>query len=630
MPEDTTVDDSKSDSVLSRKLKKILDSKLETDKDTVDALKELSTFFQDNNLKSRRNLRGEIERRNLQINHDFLSAFQTVKESLDSLHSNVVGMSESCQTMQARLASSKSVTHQLMRQTTEVQSATRTLQMQQEVAVKFRDRLSLSQEELEVLQAKPGQHRIDQEFFTVLEKVARIHRDCRVLLAAGHQTAALGTMDRMAEVQEAALDRLYRWAQSAVRNTELGDNGPQLAKALYHLQERELLFQYVVEEYTSSRRAAMVRSFIEALTVGGPGGTPRPIEMHAHEPARYVGDMLAWLHQACPGEGENISQLLRLCDKLERGNVEAKILSGTTEGVCRPLKTRVEQILVSEPGAVVLYRLTNLIRFYENTITGVLKVPSGLGTTLTELQQLSYSQFMSMLQSSVTTHLASVEGSVGDLAPSPATTSLLGLLRDVLAGHSVVDASQDDLPVILSCVADPLTHQLQQTAATLPSQDGAVFMINNLHQLRTTLSLYQTTETRLKELSTQIDTSLASLSKDQATHLLSSLSLLPMTPLLSSGGDGTPLSTVPGCHPQAVLSCSSRLDSLLSAPDILLLPATRLLLSSQHRRQVTQHAFKELLSVYTSLHTAVHDPANGYDPSLLSKTPEQISQLLQL
>merc|ERR1719219_539928 len=131
-----------------------------------------------------------------------------------------------------------------------------------------------------------------------------------------------------------------------------------------------------------------------------------------------------------------------------------------------------------------------------------------------------------MLQSSVTTNLARVEGGVGDLAPSPATTSLLGLLRDVLAGHSVVDASQDDLPVILSCVADPLTHQLHQTAATLPSQDGAVFLINNLHQLRTTLSLYQTTETRLQELSTQIDASLATLSQDQATHLLSSLSLL--------------------------------------------------------------------------------------------------------
>jgi len=405
----------------------------------------------------------------------------------------------------------------------------------------------------------------------------------------------------------------------------------QLARALHHLQERELLFKYVVEEYTSSRRAALVRSFIEALTVGGPGGTPRPIEMHAHEPGRYVGDMLAWLHQACPGEKENISQLLKLCHKVERENVESKILSGTTEGVCRPLKTRVEQILVSEPGAVELYRLTNLIRFYENTISGVLKVPSGLSTTLTELQQLSYSQFMSMLQSSVTTHLSRVEGGVGDLAPSPATTSLLGLLRDVLAGHSVVDASQDDLPVIISCVADPLTHQLHQTAASLPSQDGAVFMINNLHQLRSTLSLYQTTETRLKELSTQIDSSLDSLSKDQATHLLSSLSLLPMVPLLSSGGDGTPLSTVPGCDPQAVLSCSSKLDSLLSAPDILLLPATRLLLSSQHRSTVTQYAFLELVSVYTLLYTAVSLPANGYtDQVQLHRTPDQVKQLLQI
>jgi Conserved oligomeric complex COG6 len=31
---------------------------------------------------------------------------------------------------------------------------------------------------------------------------------------------------------------------------------------------------------------------------------------------RYVGDMLAWLHQICPGEAENITQLLKLCDKV--------------------------------------------------------------------------------------------------------------------------------------------------------------------------------------------------------------------------------------------------------------------------------------------------------------------------
>lgn len=48
---------------------------------------------------------------------------------------------------------------------------------------------------------------------------------------------------------------------------------------------------------------------MEALTRGGPGGTPRPIELHAHDPLRYVGDMLAWLHQAVAGEREFLEAL---------------------------------------------------------------------------------------------------------------------------------------------------------------------------------------------------------------------------------------------------------------------------------------------------------------------------------
>lgn len=45
------------------------------------------------------------------------------------------------------------------------------------------------------------------------------------------------------------------------------------------------------------RHNALFRRFISALTRGGPGGLPRPIEVHAHDPLRYVGDMLGWLHQ---------------------------------------------------------------------------------------------------------------------------------------------------------------------------------------------------------------------------------------------------------------------------------------------------------------------------------------------
>lgn len=70
-----------------------------------------------------------------------------------------------------------------------------------------------------------------------------------------------------------------------------------------------LLCSQVLEEYTTNRRNILVRQFIDALTSGG-----RPIELRATEPKRYVGDMLAWLHQAVPAERDNLNFLLRNCD----------------------------------------------------------------------------------------------------------------------------------------------------------------------------------------------------------------------------------------------------------------------------------------------------------------------------
>ena len=57
-------------------------------------------------------------------------------------------------------------------------------------------------------------------------------------------------------------------------------------------------------QVAAARHAALFQRFIAALTRGGPGGMPRPIEMHAHDPRRYLGDTLAWVHQVGrPGIG---------------------------------------------------------------------------------------------------------------------------------------------------------------------------------------------------------------------------------------------------------------------------------------------------------------------------------------
>lgn len=46
----------------------------------LEALKALSVFFTENSLRTRRNLRGDIERRSLAINEEFAQLFKEVKE----------------------------------------------------------------------------------------------------------------------------------------------------------------------------------------------------------------------------------------------------------------------------------------------------------------------------------------------------------------------------------------------------------------------------------------------------------------------------------------------------------------------------------------------------------------------
>jgi conserved oligomeric Golgi complex subunit 6 len=84
-----------------------------------------------------------------------------------------------------------------------------------------------------------------------------------------------------------------------------------------------------------SRQAMLPLSFITALTRGGPSGLPRPIELHAHDPMRYVGDMLAWVHQGIAAEQEVLQSLFdlkstrRMADSVRRSGMGVKKRNGS-------------------------------------------------------------------------------------------------------------------------------------------------------------------------------------------------------------------------------------------------------------------------------------------------------------
>ena len=305
------------DSILGRKLKKILDSDLDVDSEMGDALEELSTFFTENTLRTRRFLRGDIERRSLQINRDFLNEMESVVQAVENVHGSVESMRDGCKDMKKTLEATKAKTRDLIRQTSQLREESLALAKQEQEIDDFIARYQLTEEEEKVLRG-PGA--ITPAFYSALERCQTIHTECKRLAQNQNQqqpqTTALEIIEQMSAFQEGGLERLYRWTQSQCRSIETTTPETNLlvAQGMRHLQERPTMFKYVLDEYCGSRRAMLVRAFLDALTVGGPGGTPKPIELHAHEPTRYVGDMLAWLHQAIPSENENVRTLLKGCD----------------------------------------------------------------------------------------------------------------------------------------------------------------------------------------------------------------------------------------------------------------------------------------------------------------------------
>jgi len=663
---DPSNDDNKekaNESVLDRKIRKLVDSQVENDNETKEALEELSTFFTENNLKNRRGLRGEIERRSLEINSEFVHEFQHVKDALDDVWRQAKEMNNACVEMQAQLRATKTRTRDLIEQTNAIQGQTRDVAKRSEMIGRFVSKYQLTEEQESLLSGATNRHItgdrrtvVDDTFFTALERAQEVHKECNNLLVGERltkQTTAQEVVEQMSRLQESGLHQLFKWTQGAARSfsscqfqeSYKDPNGvDNLARAVKHLSARPALFNTVLEEYCASRRATLVRSFLEALTVGGPHGTPKPIELHAHDPLRYVGDMLAWLHQTTPTECDNLRSILKLVESVgsegkTRQDVIDACLSDITEGVCRPLRSRVEQIMVSESTPVVLYKLSNLVRFYADTIKSVVPANSELIKTLTDLDEMGYKQFISVLTATVrqqtqTGGPSNLElAAATDLSASQSTMALLTLLKDTLASSSVMEEQKDQLEEIVNVVVNPLVSFVSETSSLLSSTDQDVYCLNSFYQIHLTLALFKFNDARLASLEREMELHLDTLSSEVTSNLIAKLDFQPITAILASAQQDSAQVLCEALSPDTLVKFLTKFDAFLVAPEVHFLQQVRMLVSSKHRKIVTRRSLEVVSASYKQLFQAVVDPQSGYvnpSPGIVNKTPEQIDLLLQL
>ncbi|XP_017780068.1 PREDICTED: conserved oligomeric Golgi complex subunit 6 [Nicrophorus vespilloides] len=619
-----------SEHVLSNRLTKVIETRFENDQETLEALRQLSSFYKDNTLQARRNLRSQIEKRSLLINENFLSAFREVKESFDDVYNDVADMSKSIRDMTNRLQNARIQTKHLLDQTNSLNNESINNEMQIQVATAFINKFQLTQDELVALHGSKTRKdsTVTMDIFKALDKVQTIHANCKLLMQSGHQTLASDIMEQMTLHQEGALERLYRWSQNHCRNVDNPELTEIIQKAMERLQDRPVLFKYVIDEYCISRRATLVGEFIDALTRGGPSGNPSPIEMRAHDPQIYITDMLAWLNKAIPVEKQKLNTLLAKCTKIDTSQDLENALSSICEGICQPLKIRIEKILAVPIEASIFYAVTNLIRYYRKTMA---KVTSGglLESTMLELQEKSETAFLQSLQNQVTNMLVRVEAPPRDLSPTHSINNLLCVLRDILSTASMSEGRESDMGRIAQTVMEPLLRAMNEQASRLPPTDMAVYMLNCMYSMYTCLSLYQYMEDRLERLQAQSEAQIDTLTSEQASSLVAILNLGPIYTILQDSSHG-PLSSIPGMEPSNLRNFLIKMDTLATKPESMLLPQINLLSSSQHKKSVQKRAFDVLIAIYKQLYEAVYNPANLYEnpETIFNKSPDELLTLM--
>lgn len=121
-----------------------------------------------------------------------------------------------------------------------------------------------------------------------------------------------------------------------------------------------------------------------------------------------------------------------------------------------------------------------------------------------------------------------------DLLPPQSVAKLLNTLKEVLSVATMVEGRESEIKKLTSCIIDPLLSAVTESASHLPTIDMAVYLLNCLYQMQSTLSLYEFMDEKMERLQAQADAQLDTLTSEQASTLVANLNLGPIYIILQT------------------------------------------------------------------------------------------------
>ena len=362
---------------------------------------------------------------------------------------------------------------------------------------------------------------LNERFFAVLARVKQIHNDCEILLGYENQRLGLELMEQTARNVDAGFKKLYGWIQREFKGLDLEDShiSGSIRRALRVLSERPTLFQNCLDFFAQARESTLSEALQAALTGSG---SSQAIEFSTHDPLRYIGDMLAWVHAATVSEKEALEGLfISDADEISKGMTAGRsrepwarirststapepeedlefetvfdgrkalndLISRNFNGVCQTLNNRIELVVTNCDDPVLIYKAYNLITFYQDIFTKLLGAESSISSAITRLETSTLAHFDDSIEEE-TSPATTDNTPSSDLSPPLFLLTVLKQFSEIVRarGPQISDTELERLfTSMLSGVLDACAEGAIQLA---DATEGNIYKLNYLTTLQSSL-----------------------------------------------------------------------------------------------------------------------------------------------
>ncbi|SMN22218.1 similar to Saccharomyces cerevisiae YNL041C COG6 Component of the conserved oligomeric Golgi complex (Cog1p through Cog8p) [Maudiozyma saulgeensis] len=234
--------------------------------------------------------------------------------------------------------------------------------------------------------------KINNEYFDVLNKVIKINEHATYLLALPQDKAGGALIEKVNRYNGIISKKIFNYLMDFIYNFESNEwstfdrqyenvyNTKTFHRALVYLSNDLEFFQEFINKVTSVRSKSFLDKFLSQFDINKKKNNDiKPIVLSAHDPIRYISDLLASIHSLIANEADFVKSLFKFqYEEFENtpksilqenqaeflNGLDIKLLNDIVQSISNTCRIRIEQIIRFEESDTINFEIVQLLELY--------------------------------------------------------------------------------------------------------------------------------------------------------------------------------------------------------------------------------------------------------------------------